>query len=313
MHQHAAQSIRTAVGIMGLVLVVMALKLGVFAWTGSAAVLSDALESVVNIMTAGLVLFSTWYAARPPDPEHPYGHGRMEFIAAGVEGLLIIGAGLWIAVEAAGRWVAGAQVREPGPGALAMLGLAAVLILAGRAIARRGLALHSESLHADGRHLMIDGLSTLGVGAALLAVAATGWQWLDPLAAFGVCVMVWWGGAALVRRALAGLLDRVDQDDLADIHAILDDERRRGRIESYEKVRLRHDGAEHWVDMHLRFPAEARVDHAHAIASEIEHRIQHHLGRANATAHIEPSPPPEVAAPGGAATPADSQTGTRPA
>lgn len=291
MQQDARHAVRLAAGVLVAVVAIMAAKAVLFWLTRSSAVLADVLESFVNLFTATMVLFSTWYASRPPDREHPYGHGRVEFLATGIEGVLIILAGGAIAVEAIVRLMHGSQVVQPGWGAAGMVVMSIVLYALGRAVERRGQAVSSQSLQADGRHLMVDGVSSLAVAAALALVAWTDWRWLDPAAAGVICGIVWITGFKLIARAWSGLLDRIDVDDLKDIEQILGDEVKLGRIKSFEKVRLRHDGADHWVDMHLRFDADQTVEQAHDIASAIEYRIEQHLGRACATAHIEPASP----------------------
>ncbi len=270
--------------------VIMAAKLGVFFLTNSAAVLGDAMESVVNIAASAMALFSVWYAARPADREHPYGHGKMEFVTAAAEGLLIIVSGAAVAVESVRRMVEGATIRSPGPGVAALVVLALLLAVLARHIMRRGAALHSTALIADGRHLLADAVTSLAVAASLAVVALTGWGWLDAVVAVVVCAWIVWTGSSVIRRALHGLMDRIDPEDDRAIRGILDEEVAAGRIASYEKVRHRHQGAEHWVDMHLRFDPSMPVERAHATATAIERRIIDHLGEGNATAHIEPQP-----------------------
>ncbi|MHB1157351.1 MAG: cation diffusion facilitator family transporter [Phycisphaerales bacterium] len=272
--------------IAGVVLLVV--KLGVYGLTGSAAVLGDALESLVNIAAAIMAVFSTWYAARPPDEDHPYGHGKIEFVAASFEGTLIVVAGLAIGGEAVRRFVAGSEIQRIDAGLIALVVIAAMLIALAMYVYRSGKRCESDTLIAGGKHLATDAVTTLGVAAALVLVRWTGRQWIDSAAAMGLCVWVVWVGVGLIRKAINGLLDRIDETDDAAIKAILDDEVRTGRIMSYEKVRLRHQGAYHWVDMHLRFSPGMSVRDAHAAASEIEYRIEKKLGKANATAHIEP-------------------------
>jgi cation diffusion facilitator family transporter len=290
--QRARRSLRVAVvavvGAVGLLVV----KLAVFFATDSAAVLTDALESLVNLAAALIALFSVWYASRPPDREHPYGHGKIEFIAVAMEGALVIAAGGLIAIEAVGRLMAGTTPRRLTVGAAALAVIAVALAGLALYIWRSGRALQSPTLIADGKHLLTDAGSTLGVGAALLLVWLTGWWWVDPAVALGLCVFIVVTGVNLIRRSLHGLLDRIDEADDAAIRGILDEEVSAGRIESYEKVRHRHQGAYHWVDMHLRFPPDMAVDEAHARASEIENRIESEMGEGNATAHIEPEKKP---------------------
>lgn len=287
-HAEALAARRTAAIALGVGVALMAAKLGIFALTGSAAVLSDALESVVNLAAAGMAIFSTWYAAKPPDHDHPYGHGNVEFIAVAVEGVLVVVAGVTIAYEAIWRLWSPVQLEQLDIGAMA-LGATAVA-LGGLAVWvwRRGLKLHSPTLVADGKHLMTDVATTSGVVVGLVLVGWTGLMWLDSVVALAVAVVVFITGGRLVAESWGGLTSRVDEQDTAAIFAILDEEVAAGRICSYHKVRYRHVGTFHWVDMHIQLPAQMTVDRAHDIASAIEHRIEKKLDRANATAHVEP-------------------------
>lgn len=267
---------------------IMAGKFAVFAATNSAAVLSDALESIVNLAAAAMAAICTWYAARPADREHPYGHGKIEFVAAGFEGAMIIFAGASIVIESVRRLLHGAEVAHLDAGIISLLalnlamgGLAAYVFFAGR-------RMHSPTLLADGKHLWADVATTFGVILGLGLVKFTGKPWLDPALAILVAVAILVMGWKLVRDSLGGLLDRIDEADDQAIRAILDEEVAAGRILSYHKVRFRHTGAFHWVDLHLQVNAEMTVARAHDIASRIENRIEKHLGQADATAHIEP-------------------------
>ena len=276
------------VGLVGTFLL-FAAKLVLWGLTDSSAVLADALESLANIAASLMALFAVWYASRPPDREHPYGHGNIEFIAAATEGLMVVTAGLLIAAQSIVRLIRGGEVVAIDTGLIGLGIICIGLVALGSYLLNRGKALHSEALVADGRHLLVDAISTSAVIAALFVIRFTGWQWLDPVAAIVICVIALSVGGRLIWRGVHRLLDRVDEDDLAEVVAILDDEVAAGRIVSYEKVRLRHHGADHWVDMHLRFPPDTPVADAHAIASAIEGRIEQRFGPGNATAHLEPA------------------------
>lgn len=273
-------------------IVLMALKVLVFVVTDSAAVLSDALESTVNLAAAAVAIWSTWYAAQPADEAHPYGHGRVEFFAVGFEGALVLVAGITIVFESFRR-----LTRHLAPERLDLgVGLLAVISLLAAALAAyvwmQGRRLGSPTLLADGKHLAADVLSTLGAILGLLLVRATGWVWLDPAAALLLAGVVVFTGGRLVMHSWAGFMDRIDPVDDAKIRAILDEEFVAGRIAGYHKVRHRHQGAFHWVDLHLQVPGAMSVREAHDVASNIEHRIEQALGHADATSHVEPAEDP---------------------
>ena len=280
---------RTATGALLFGALLMTLKLGVFVMTGSAAVLSDALESVVNLAAAGVAMFSTWYAAKPPDRDHPYGHGNVEFIAVAIEGLMVAVAAVMISNEAIARLRSPVQLQRLDMGAI-MLGGTTVL-MAGLAwwVWRTGRKIDSPTLVADGKHLMTDVLTTVGVVGGLILVQWTGRVWLDATIALMVAAVVLFTGGRLMYEAWGGLTSRVDPVEDAAIRSILDDEKAAGRICGYHKVRYRHVGTFHWVDMHIQLPGELTISQGHEIASAIEYRIEQRLGHANATAHVEPA------------------------
>jgi len=279
---------RVAMIALGVGLLVMLAKLGAYWLTGSVAVLSDALESIINIVAAGAMLFAIHYSNRPADRSHPYGHGKIEFLVVGLEGWLILFAGATIGYQAIDRLLAGEGPRHLGWG----MGLLAIVGVGHAALAwyvfRMGRQLNSDPLLADGKHLLTDVASTLGVILALVAVKLTGWAWLDPVAAIVIAALILFASWRLVWHSINGLMDRSDPADDAAIRAILDEEVEAGRITSYHKVRHRHTGPFHWVDMHLQVDESLSVRQGHEVASRIEQRIEQTLGEGNATAHVEP-------------------------
>lgn len=268
--------------------VITAMKFTVFWWTNSVAILSDALESIINIVAAGVMGYSLWLSNRPADKKHPYGHGKAEFLAVGMEGWLILFAGLLIAIEAVRRLFTGAEVTHLGSGLWMLSGIGLVSAALASYVWLSGRQYQCEPLIADGKHLMADVVSTAGVLIGLILVRWTQWQWLDSVVAIlvaGLCMFISW---RLLWKSIQGLMDVSDPDDDQTIRAILDDEKRNGRIQGYHKVRHRHNGAFHWIDMHLHVDGTMNVADSHALASRIERRIETRLGRANATAHVEP-------------------------
>lgn len=271
--------------------VVTVTKFAVFWWTNSVAIFSDALESIINIVAAVVLCYSLWLSNRPADKDHPYGHGKAEFLAVGMEGWLILFAGLLIAIEAVRRLFTGAEVTNLGSGLWMLLGIGLVSAALACYVWWSGRKYHCEPLIADGKHLMTDVASTLAVLLGLMLVRWTGWLWLDPVVAIlvaGLCLFVSW---RLLCKSIRGLMDASDPQDDRTIRAILDDEKRTGVIHGYHKVRHRHNGAFHWIDMHLHVDGSMNVADSHALASRIERRVEAELGRANATAHVEPYDP----------------------
>jgi len=265
------------------------LKFTVFWLTDSAAVLSDALESVINVVAAGAMLWTLWLSSRPADENHPYGHGKAEFMAAAFEGALIGFAGLLIASEAVRRFIDPPALTRLGVGAALLAVTGVVNGALATALLRAGRRLRSPALKADGRHLMTDVYTTIAVVGGLLLVWATGVHWLDPAFALVFAAMIVVSGWRLISESVGGLMDAADPDDEREVVAILDDEIARNAIRGHHKVRVRRNGPFRWVDMHIQVDPTLSVAEGHDIASRIEGRIERTFGRANATAHVEPA------------------------
>jgi cation diffusion facilitator family transporter len=263
--------------------------------TGSAVIFSDALESIVNLAAAVFALYTLAVAHRPADDSHPYGHGKIEFIAVGFEGGMILIAGLISLVKAIELFGALEDGLNQGnlPAAIALMaGALAVNGVTGLYLVRTGRLLGSVTLEADGHHLLSDAWTSVAALAAVAAVKITGIVWLDPVAAVIVALYIGWVGVGLLRRAEAGLTDRQDKQDDALLRSILDAHLPGGEkspaICSYHKLRHRHAGRYHWIDFHMVVPATWTVQQGHDAATAIEEELEAALGEGNATAHIEP-------------------------
>lgn len=279
---------RVVLLVLAAGLAITALKFFAYLATDSVGVLSDALESIVNILAAGFMAYALWFSNRPADASHPYGHGKIEFLAVGFEGLFVLAAGVLIAVVAVQRLISGEAPRELTTG-MTLLGVIALLSLAlGAFVHSAGRRYENQVLIADAQHLLTDVLTTAGVWVGLLLTHLTGLALFDPLVAIVLATVITLTSVRLLRRAVDGLLDRSDPSDEELILAILDEEIAAGRILGYHKVRHRHTGAFHWVDLHLQVEADLTVAQGHDRASGIERRIELALPPGNATAHIEP-------------------------
>jgi cation diffusion facilitator family transporter len=269
---------------------VATIVLKTLAWyvTGSVGLLSDALESLINLAAALLLLSMLRLAAAPPDELHPYGRFKAEYFASGIEGALIVIAAASIVYAAAPRLFAPQPLDAPGLGialsALATainLGVALKLISVGR-------RLHSIGLEADGHHLMTDVWTSVGVVAGVALVAATGWLILDPLIALAVAIQIVWTGAVLMRRSFAGLLDAaIPAAERADIEKIFAEYRPRYGVE-FHALLTRQAGARRFISFHLLVPDAWPVDRAHQLSEEIEERIRSLVPNAITITHIEP-------------------------
>lgn len=266
------------------------IALKTLAWwlTGSLGLLSDALESLVNLAAALLALSMLRVAATPASKDYPHGRSKAEYFAAGVEGALII------AAAGAIVWAALPRFAEPQPLELPFVGIAlsaaatAINLGAGLTLLRAGRRNDSITLEADGRHLLTDVWTSFGVMAGVALVALTGWLQLDPLIALAVAAHIVWIGAGLVRRSVSGLLDpAIDHGEQDEITRIFAEYSRRHGV-SFHAVRTRQAGARRFVSFHLLVPDEWTVARAHRLSEEIESRIRELVPNASLLAHIEP-------------------------
>ena len=285
--QAALLSLGTGVLLLGI-------KFTAYFLTSSNAIFADALEGIVNVTAAGFAVYALVLAHRPADPEHPYGHGKIEFFSAGLEGGMILLAAV-VAVSKAIETLIRHQalvVNELQTGLLLMTTALLCNALVGTYLVRTGRRQSSITLEADGWHLISDAVTSTAALIALLLVWASGWTPADPLIAIAVSFYIALTGIRLMRRSAAGLMDEQDAADNAAICKILDAHVGPSGIEpricSYHKLRHRHSGRYHWVDFHLMLPGNLNIETGHHSASVIEGEIERALGEGDATAHIEP-------------------------
>jgi cation diffusion facilitator family transporter len=261
------------------------------AWwlTGSVGLLSDALESFVNLAGASFALVMIVVAARPPDDDHPFGHAKAEYFSSGFEGILIFGAAAAIIWTAVDRLLAPQPLEAVGIG-LAVSAVATAINL-GVAIALRRAAarFRSIALEADARHLMTDVVTSVGVVAGVAAVALTGWLILDPLIAIAVGLNILLEGARMLRASVDGLMDRsLDAAELERLRAALDSLAARGI--AWRGLRTRRAGSHAWIDVVVLVPGDWTVDAGHAVADEVEAMLAAIVEQATVLTHIEPIP-----------------------
>ncbi|KGJ11430.1 cation transporter [Paracoccus versutus] len=278
---------KIAFGSILVGLVVLALKALAWWLTGSVALLSDALESTVNVATAVAALIAIRVAAKPADRGHPYGHHKAEFFSAVLEGVMIIVAALLILREAWHGFQNPRMLDAPLEGLL-VNGLASVLnALWCWVLISRGGRLKSPALVADGRHLLSDVISSAGVVAGVTLAVLTGWAVLDPALAALVALNILWSGWKVMASSLSGLMDEaVSEDTLAEIRATISDTAV-GAIEAHD-LRTRHAGPRTFIDFHLVVDGQTTVDAAHDICDRIEQALKRKLPGAFITIHVEP-------------------------
>ena len=269
-------------------LATIALKTVAWWLTGSVALLSDALESLVNLAAALLALSMLRVAAAPPDAGHPYGHSKAEYFSAGIEGALIVLAAGGIVFAAVPRLIAPAPLDTPLLGLALTFAATLINFGAGLALLRAGRRHHSITLEADGRHLMTDVWTSAGVIVGVALVLATGWLRLDPLVALAVAAHIVWVGIGLVRRSVAGLMDAaIAPGDQAEVTKLFAEYAKRYGV-TFHALRTRQSGARRFISFHLLVPDEWPVVRAHRLSEEIEERIRMLVPNAGVFVHIEP-------------------------
>lgn len=282
-----SDALKLALGSLAIGCVVLCLK--VLAWwiTGSVALLSDALESTVNLATAFAALVAIQVAARPPDANHPFGHHKAEFFSAVLEGVMIIIAAIFILREAYEGFLSPRALDAPLEG-LVINGAATVLNgIWASVLVRRGRKLRSPALVADGRHLWTDVVTSFGVVAGVLLAMLTGWWVLDPLMAALVAVNILWSGSRVVKDSLSGLMDEaVPEETLAKVRDVISTVAS-GAVEVHD-LRTRHAGSVTFIEFHLVVPAEMTVYDAHEICDRVEEAIGKVVPDARVTIHVEP-------------------------
>ena len=279
--------------------VTIGLKLVAYRLTGSVGLLSDAIESLVNLVGGVMALAMLTVAARPADEDHPFGHHKAEYFSSGVEGSLILLAAVSIGYAAVGRLLAPKPIEQIGLGlAVSVLASLVNLVVALRLL-RVGRKRNSITLEANAQHLLTDVWTSVGVVAGVGAVALTGWQRLDPIVALGVAANIIWTGVGIVRRSTAGLMDSaLSAEDRTAVQRVLQGHQERGV--QFHKLQTRQAGARKFISVHVLVPGGWTVDRGHQLAGRIASDIRQALPDASVITHIEPLFAPISAAPQGA-------------
>jgi len=279
--------VRIAAGSIAIVCLVLALKAAAWWITGSAALYSDALESIVNVAASLIALGALRFAAIPADANHPYGHDKVEFFAAVIEGVLIVIAALSIFEHAWATWRDLHPLAQP-IARLAINALATVLNgVWSWVLISTGKRLRSPALLADGRHLLADVVTSIGVAVGVVLVVLTGQLVLDPLLAAATGIYVLWSGMAMILSSVGGLMDAAPQATVVNRVRELVAESAEGAIEAHD-LRMRHAGKLTFLEFHLVVPGSMTVAESHAICDHIEDTLRAELPHLMITIHVEP-------------------------
>lgn len=272
---------------IGAALATMGLKAAAYFVTGSVGLLSDAMESLVNLAAAIVALIALTVAIRPADEEHAYGHGKVEYFSSGFEGALILVAAGTIAYAAIQRLINPQPLEQVGLGLAISTAASAINFVVATVIMRAGKKHNSITLEADAQHLMTDVWTSVGVILGVAAVALTGWVRLDPIIALLVAANIVWAGAQLLRRSALGLIDTaLPAGDLGKIDGILTGYRSRG-VE-FHALRTRQAGMRRFVSVHVLVPGAWTVLEGHHLVEQIERELCSALSNATIFTHIEP-------------------------
>ncbi len=272
---------------IGAALLTITLKAGAYLFTGSVGLLSDALESGINLVAGIVALGALGLAARPPDDEHNYGHDKAEYFASGVEGTLILLAAIGIIATSLPRLFNPEPLEQIGVGLAISLAASAVNLGVAQVLKRAGREHQSIVLEADSRHLMSDVWTSAGVIAGVGLVALTGWLWLDAAIALLVALNIIRSGWELVRRSFLGLMDSaLLPDEVAQLEAILNRHRARGI--DWHALRTRRSGSRAFITVHLLVPGSWTVQAGHDLIERIEGEMRAAIVGTTTLIHLEP-------------------------
>ena len=282
-----ALPLRIAAATIAIGLLVLALKTAAWWVTGSAALYSDALETVVNIAASIIAFYALRVASQPADRDHPFGHAKAEFLAAALEGALIVVAAASILQHAYIVFYNPQPLAAPLRGMALNLAATAVNFAWAQLLVRAARAARSAALAADGRHLLADVVTSLGILAGVGCVVITGRQWLDPVVAALTAVYVLWSGLRLIRDSAGGLMDEaLDDATLAQIRSVIQ-AHGGGALEAHD-LRTRQAGQSTFLEFHLVVPGEMSVADSHDICDRIEAAFRRQMDHLIVSIHVEP-------------------------
>lgn len=287
--RHDPRKVAMAASLAVAVLMLVG-KLAAFLITGSTAILSDALESVIHLFATGIAAASLWYASLPPDPSHPYGHGKIAYFSSAFEGIFILVAAAVIIVVAVQALLAGPELESLGVGLVITGALAAVNAALGLWLVRVGKKHNALVLVANGQHVLTDMWTSLGVLAGVSLVWLTGLEWFDPVVAILAGANIVWMAVRLLRRSYEGLMEKADAADTALIIERLEAAVEQGHVAGWHQLRHRRVNDQVWVEVHLTFPDRLPLTEAHRRATAVEADIRAGFPKDDVllTSHLEP-------------------------
>lgn len=279
--------LKIAIGSIVVGLAVLAMKYAAYRLTGSVALYSDALETIVNVASSIAAVIAVWFASKPADSNHPYGHDKAEYFAAVLVGVMIVLAALSIFQAVWVGYTSGQSVTYSPLGLAINAAAAGINSIWAYILIRVGRSHRSPALTADGKHLFSDVLTSLGVLLGVGLVVLTGWDILDTVLAALVGLNVLWTGWSVVKDSVSGLMDEAASSEVQDRIRQLISDHGDGALEAHD-LRTRLSGSVTFIDFHLVVPGEMQVDKAHDICDRIEQAIGKQLPGSHVTIHVEP-------------------------
>ncbi|MFB9864600.1 cation diffusion facilitator family transporter [Rufibacter immobilis] len=291
-HTKAVSSTRIMALMLGLALVLLSVKFGAYFLTNSNAILTDALESIINFVTGGVALYSVYLAAKPKDLDHPYGHGKIELISSGLEGALISLAGIAIMVKSVYNLLYPQPIQKMDLGILLTLVTGAVNYAAGRYLVSRGTQEHSLTIIANGKHLLSDAYSSLGLVIGLGCIYFTNILWLDSVVAIIFGSFITYTGYGIVRHSISGVMDEADLQLMDRIITVLNQRRRENWIDLHN-LRVIKYGSQLHIDCHLTLPWYFNLQESHKEVEILQEIITQEMGDVvELFVHLDPCLPP---------------------
>jgi len=261
-------------------------KIGAYLITGSAAIFSDAAESVVHVMATSMALYSIILSSRPADDSHPYGHGNVEYFSAGIEGLLIAFAAIFIIYEGVNAIITGPELKQLGIGAIVITFASVINLLLGNFLIKTGKKTNSLTLVADGKHVLTDSITSFGVIVAVILVIITDIQILDPIIAILIALNILLTGYKLIRESIGGLMNEVKPEMLNQLSNKLVSIKKDYWIDIHE-LRFWQSGDKVFIDFHLILPYYFNIKQSHEEESLIESELQKDFAQADLKVHLD--------------------------
>lgn len=285
--EHRASLTRYALISIFAAVATIALKSAAYWVTGSVGLLSDALESIVNLVAAAFTMVMVLVASRPPDEDHRYGHDKVEYFASGLEGALILVAAVGIATAAISRLMSPQPIEQVGLGLVITVAASLINLFVGRMLLRAGRRERSIALEADGQHLMTDVWTSVAVVTGVALVAPTGWLWLDPVIALAAAAHIMSTAVRLLRRSVLGLMDTmIDPEQQRALDAVLLPFKSDGV--DFHALRTRQSGGRNFVSFHVLVPGSWTVSAGHALLERIEAAVRAAIPNVTVFTHLEP-------------------------